>query len=114
MLVHFWMIMGREKEATTDQIYKDTLTLYAQNADSPKYAEEAKAKYLKKVALNEEFQAKSKKEVELKSMKSTENLTQKKQPGLQRQRTMKREKSRFSTTSPRLVDTLNFAEYTVD
>merc|ERR1712039_1046547 len=82
-----------EKHSTTEQNYSAMLKDFADKADSPKYMEEARAKLQKKAALDEEFRDKAKNELEVKACKSSKQLDNKKQPALQRQRTMRREKS---------------------
>merc|ERR1712060_846789 len=81
------------KLTTTHNFYTSKLEHMNEMANNPAYAEEAKRKLELKAKFEEEVRDKAKKETDMKSRKSTAALTAKQQPGLQRQRTMKREKS---------------------
>jgi len=97
------------KHSTTEQNYSAMLKDFADKADSPKYMEEARAKLQKKANLDEEFRDKAKHELEEKACKTSKQLDKKKQPALQRQRTLRREKTGLH--SPKNESTLKNQDF---
>merc|ERR1712056_95457 len=87
------------KDATTMKNLTNQFEYWGEKADSPVYKEQARVKLERKAMLDEEVRAKAEKEIKAKVMRNNAAQLMKQQPGLVRQRTMKKEKSMLSPKS---------------